>query len=426
MASSFNFGQIKNTFKYKYFVWFFAGTTSYRIGMFIAYTAEAIQAEKLEGDNPLLLGLLGFAFYLPVLLLTPFSGVLADRINRIKLVRNMQLYFLLPTAFLTIATFTYINYWMIFITVFLYGLGYSLIIPAKQALIKDIVNNPKDLPSAIGSTGISLRTTEFIGSGIAGVIANAVNIAFCYIADFFLHIVGFILLLFVKVPFKKNKSKIHPIKDLKEGISYTTKHFYLAVTILFVSLNGLFVFPYFFQLPVVNSAILKGTPLTFGFMLAIGAIGGALAAIFLSLKSYFHGLTKLIFFSFLLTGVALIAFSLSKTLWISMILVGVIDFALTLNIISSKAFLQLLTNNNMLGKVMGFFTMMAIGLIPFGNLLYGFLGNLFGDMPVFFVAGVIIIIASIIYFFLIKKIQKTSFDTLYLEVKPSLSLFLWE
>jgi len=424
MSKYINIQKLKTAFLYRYFSPLYIGASVLRIGLFIAFTGVIIQVKNLEGNKPFYEGLLGVGYNLPLFVLTPFTGVIADRFRRIKILRFMQIYYMVPTLVLIITTLTgMINYWILFSMTLVYGIGFSINIPAANALLKDIVNKPKDFSSAVGLYGITIRSAQVIGSGFGGIIAHFLNVLSCFIIDFFSHIFAFILFFFVNPTTQEIKTKKeHPLHDLKIGAIHTFKQYPIFITILFITLNGLFGWNYLFQLPIINSYYLHGSNLTLGIIMGVGALGGSLAGFYMSIRVNPFGHVKIMFRSILFTGLFLICFSLSRSVWLTTVFIFFLDFAIVLFMVTATAFVQLIAHNSIRGRVMGFFSMANFGLIPIGSFIfYGIIGGHIGLMNIIMISGIIYVIASIFYFTLMKKLKKRTFKILFSkkEIKKS-------
>jgi hypothetical protein len=166
----------------------------------------------------------------------------------------------------------------------------------------------------------------------------------------------------------------------------------------FEILNSFAASPHVFQLPPLNDHVLAGTPFTYGLLLGAGSLGGVSGGLLLGLLRL--PLSKLLMYMsycILCIGLCLISLSLSETLWVSMLVLFLLNIATAFLMVCETTFIQTNTTQRTRGQVMGFFMMAHIGLIPFGSvLLYGTVGDFVGGLRVFGVAGSLFICAFLL------------------------------
>jgi len=137
-----------------------------------------------------------------------------------------------------------------------------------------------------------------------------------------------------------------------------------------VSLTGV---SYSILMPVFATQVLHGGPRLLGFLMAMSGIGALAGALFLAARRTVLGLGRIIVLGGIVFGGALILFAFSKILWISMLAMVLMGFSMITFFASSNTVLQTIVQDHMRGRVMSFFGMAFMGMMPFGSLLSGWL-----------------------------------------------------
>ena len=184
-------------------------------GIWIAYVTISFLVVEYKGNAPLYLGLIGLACHLPLGLFSLIGGVIADRVDRIQILRISQILFLVPSSLLLIAIFTHHqSYWLAFCNAFLYGTAMSLNNPALYAAVKDVVTDPKQVSSAVSLSTIAVRVTQFLANGLGGLLFAYIAGVGCLLIDFLTHIVSLFFFIQVKnVKSQLSTEKHHPWYD---------------------------------------------------------------------------------------------------------------------------------------------------------------------------------------------------------------------
>jgi MFS family permease len=155
--------------------------------------------------------------------------------------------------------------------------------------------------------------------------------------------------------------------------------------------------PYTVLMPVFAKEIFHGGPHVFGFLMGAAGLGALTGALYLASRKTVVGLERWIPFSAALFGTGLIAFSLSRYLWLSLILIAFAGLGMMIQMASSNTIIQTVSDDKMRGRVMSFYTMAFMGMTPFGSLLAGSLAKIVGA-PMTLEIGGVVCIAGAVYF----------------------------
>ena len=384
-------------FKSRNYRLYFAGQGLSMTGNFMTQVATLWLIYRLT-DSALLLGIAGFLGQLPVFLLAPISGILADRYNRYRLLLLFQWIGISISLILTLVTFLDLaNFWTLLILSMFSGLLKGLDVPVRHAFVTDMVSREL-MSNAIALNAGFLHCARLVGPALGGIIIAQFGAKYCFLYDSLSYIAAIIAILAMRItPQTIEPQNSNPLQKLKEGFEYAYQYLPIRSILSLLATASLVTTGYITLLPIFAVEILKGGADTLGFLSASGATGSILACIYLSLRHHVTGLDKLIAFGPFMMGVGLILFSQSHIFWISQLILVLVGWSSTLQIAASNTVLQLIVENSKRGRVMGFYAMCFMGMAPFGNLLAGTLANYLGTPNTLILGGLVCIISSLIF-----------------------------
>jgi MFS family permease len=358
-------------------------------------------------NSALLLGLVSFSGQIPALLLTPFAGVWVDRWDRRTVLKVTQVLAMLQSfALAALVLSRHVNIWHILGLTMFQGVVNAFDIPARQTFVVEMIEDRADLPNAIALNSSMMNGARLIGPSIAGAVIAAAGEGYCFLIDGISYIAVIASLMLMNT--KPGTARIHEnlFSGLKAGwryiIGYDPIRSILGL-IAFISLVGL---PYTVLLPVFAGVILHGGPNTFGFLTGATGLGAFISAVVLAMRKSIVGLGKRMAITSLTFGAALIAFALSQTFWLSILLMLVVGFSMMQVIASGNTILQTIVDEDKRGRVMSFYTLAFIGAAPVGSLVAGALANQIGVVPTVIVCGLLCIIASLWFFGRLENIRR--------------------
>jgi len=155
--------------------------------------------------------------------------------------------------------------------------------------------------------------------------------------------------------------------------------------------------PFTVLMPIFAEKILQGGPKTLGFLLGATGVGAIVGSIYLASRRSVVGLGRIVVISSNLFGIGLVAFSLSRVFWLSLLIMLVTGFGMMVQMASSNTILQTLVEEDKRGRIMSFYTMAFMGMVPFGSLLAGSLANNLGAPQTVMIGGIACILGSIMF-----------------------------
>ncbi|HJT86239.1 MAG TPA: MFS transporter [Bryobacteraceae bacterium] len=358
---------------------FFSGQTVSLIGTWMTRIATSWLVYRLT-DSATLLGIVSFAGQIPMFFLAPLAGVWVDRWDRHRtLVVTQVLSMVQSFALAALALAGIINIWEIIVLSLMQGLINAFDMPARQAFVIQMVEKREDLGNAIALNSSMVNGTRLIGPAIAGVIIAAIGEGYCFLVDGVSYIAVIISLLMMQITVEQAHARPHHVlRELQEGWRYVADSVPIRSILLLLALVSLVGFPYTVLMPLFASDVLHGGANTLGFLMAASGIGALISAISLALRRSVLGLGRMIAISCAIFGAALAGFSLSRMLWLSLLLMPLTGFGMMQQMASSNTILQTIVQDEKRGRVMAFYGMAFLGMAPFGSLLAGALAARFG------------------------------------------------
>ena len=346
--------------------------------------------------SAILLGVVGFAGQIPTFLLAPFAGVWIDRLNRRNVLVVTQILAMLQSLALAFLTLTHhINIHEIIFLSSAQGAINAFDMPARQSFIVEMVEDRRDLGNAIAMNSSMVNLARLVGPSIAGAVIALSGEGYCFLIDGLSYIAVIASLVAMSLaPAAIKRSADSMLTQLKEGWTYVSGFVPIRTILLLFAVVSLMGWPFTVLMPIFAGTILKGGPHTLGFLMGAMGIGALLSALSLAIRKSVLGLGKMIPISSALFGAGLIAFGLSRVLWLSLILMFVCGFGLMQQMAASNTIIQTIVEENKRGRVMSFYTVAFVGMAPFGSLLSGALAHAIGAPYTVMLSGVCCLAAA--------------------------------
>ena len=389
-----------NTFralKHRNFQLFFSGQFISLIGTWMQSVAQSWLVYSITG-NVALLGLIGFAGQIPVFLLTTFGGAIADRYDRRKILIvtqscSMTLAFIL--AWLTLTGNIQVRH--LFVLASLSGIINALDIPTRQSFVSDMVAK-EDLLNAIALNSSMFNGARIVGPAIAGILVAAVGEGWCFLGNGVSYIAVIVGIYLMKIEKKElAPSNASAFEKIKEGFVFVKQTTPIRSLLLLLGLISLMGMPYAVLMPIFADQILQGGARGLGILMGASGLGALIAALTLASRKTLKGLGTWVAVSSGVFGVALILFSLSRSFWLSAVLLVPVGYAMMFQMAASNTLVQAMVPDRLRGRVMAVYSMMFMGMAPFGALLAGSLANYLGAPNTIAAGGAVCIVGALFF-----------------------------
>jgi MFS family permease len=345
--------------------------------------------------SPLLLGSVGFASQIPVFLFAPIGGITADRTNRQRLVIGTQIASMLLAGILAWLTLSgRVEVWHIFALAALLGVVNAFDIPGRQAFLVDMVGKD-DLMNAIALNSSMFNGARVIGPAIAGILVAKIGEGWCFAANAISYIAVIVGLLLMNVHSPRRISGRSPIEDIVEGFRWVNQTRVIKALLLLIGLVSLVAMPYTVLMPIFADKILHGGARGLGILMGATGVGAMLGALTLAAKTGVKGLGRWVAITCGSLGISLVLFSVSHSLWLSVALLLPVGYSMMLQMACSNTLIQTMVPDQLRGRVMSVYSMMFMGMAPFGAFFGGALAHRIGAPITVAIGGVACFLGAI-------------------------------
>jgi len=396
-----NTGVWKQTFsslKSRNYRLYFYGQMISLIGSFVQSIALSWLIYRVTG-SVMLLATVSFVSQIPSFFLTPVTGVLVDRIGRKRVLIATQLAFMIQALILALLTLVFeIEVWQIIGLSLFIGLVHAFDMPARQAITIDLVDNKENLSNAIALNSAMFNAARLIGPSIGGVLVGLIGEGFCFLINGLSYVTVLYSLNKIRIKEVKKQTGTHNIvRDMNDGILYAYRSMPLRSALIMVGLISFFGFSILVFMPAFVKDILHRGSDALGFVMASIGAGALVAALYLAARKSVLGLGKIIMLNTFLLGVCQCTLAFMDAM-LPVILVGFpIGFALIASVASMNTQLQMLSDEAYRGRVMSFYTMALMGVVPIGAMVLGYLEKFVGLSYLFLINGVVCVLAALVY-----------------------------
>jgi MFS family permease len=363
--------------RHRNFQLFFSGQLISLIGTWMQNIAQMWLVYSMTHSS-ILLGAIGFSSQIPAFLAAPFGGAVADRWSRHKLVVATQVSSMILAFILAGLTLTHvIQVWHIFVLAILLGIVNAFDIPGRQAFMVEMVGK-EDLMNAIALNSSMFNGARIVGPAVAGILVAKIGEGWCFFANAVSYIAVIAGLLLMKVDSPPRIAIGSALDNIIEGFQFVRRAVPIRDLMLLLGLVSLVAMPYAVLMPIFADQILHRGANGLGILMGATGVGALLGALSLAMRSGLRGVGRQIGISALGFGIFLIAFSWARTFLLSAALLVPVGFFMMSQMTSSNTLIQAMVPDHLRGRVMAVYTMMFMGMAPFGSLFAGALAKPLG------------------------------------------------
>jgi MFS family permease len=376
---------------------FVSGQLISLVGTWMQMVAQSWLIYRLTGSAALL-GLLGFAGQIPVFVLAPFGGVIADRVNRHRVLVTTQSAMMALAAALAALTLSgAVQVWHLFLLAWLLGIANAFDIPARQAFVVEIVER-EDLMNAIALNSSMVNGARVVGPAVAGLVVAAVGEGWCFLLNAlsYVAVIGALLLMRLE-PRLRPAPALSAWASIVEGFAFSWRTAPVRALLLLLGLVSLMGMPYSVLMPIFADRILDGGPNAYGLLMSASGVGALAGAATLTVRRHIRGLGRWVALSAAGFGVSLIAFSFSRSLWVSALLLVPAGFCMMVEMAASNTLIQSMVPDRLRGRVMAVYSMMFMGMAPLGALMAGALAAPLGAPATVAIGGAVCIAGGLLF-----------------------------
>ena len=300
---------------------FFSGQLISLTGTWMQSVAESWLVYRLTGSSALL-GVSAFASQIPVFLFATIGGTVADRLNRHRIIVATQTSSMVLPLILAALTLTgRVHVWHVFALAACLGVVNAFDIPARQAFLVDMVGRD-DLMNAISLNSSMVNGARIVGPAVAGVMVAAVGEGWCFLINGVSYTAVIAGLLMMNVPARRPRAggRPSPVHETIEGFRFVARTAPIRALLVLLGLISFAGMPYAVLMPVFAESILHGGARGLGLLMGASGCGALAGALSLASKRGVRGLGSWVVVSATGFGAALMLFSLSRSFWLSALL----------------------------------------------------------------------------------------------------------
>jgi MFS family permease len=389
---------IVRSLRHRNFRLFFAGQSISLIGTWMQRVALGWLVYRMT-SSAFLLGLVGFSGQIPTFLFASFAGVLADRLNRRRILILTQTLAMIQALVLSfLVLFHLIRIWHIIVLATFLGIINAFDMPTRQSFFVEMIKDKKDLGNAIALNSSMVNCARLLGPTAAGMLIAAFGEGTCFLINAFSYMAVIVSLLLMKIERKNVKPRTSKVwQELREGFGYAAGFAPIRDILLIFAFVNLVAMPYILLMPVFAKDVLHGGPSALGFLMGCTGLGALGGAVFLASRKSVLGLGKMIPIAATIFGSSLILFSFSRLLFFSLPLMLLTGMGQMILMATSNTLLQTLVDDDKRGRVMSFYAMAFMGATPVGSLTAGFLASKIGAPWTVFIGGLICICGAVFF-----------------------------
>lgn len=385
---------------------FIVGQGTSQIGNWVQLIATSWLVYRLSGST-LMLGLAAFGLQIPMLVITPFAGVLLDRLDvRRVLFATNTLAMLQSLVMLSLMVSGYIEAWHVVLGNAVLGLGNAFDAPARQALISKLLPDRQELTNAIALNSTVMNGARFIGPMLGGLVTATFGEVWSFAVNCVMRFAVLSALRATRIAAhvaRQGPSSI--LKQLMVGVEYAYGFFPSRCALLLLAVSSFCLQSYGSLMPWFASERFHGDSRTLGLLYSAAGMGAVCGMIYLASRSNIRGLFKVIGWSAGAAGLSLVAFSFSENLWLALPMLFVSSLSMMLTAASTNTVLQSIVPDELRGRVAALYVMSFLGMSPLGSLCSGWLAGHIGSPHAVAFLGAAGFSAALVYAYHFKQIR---------------------
>jgi len=324
------------------------------------------------------LGLVSALQSLPILIFSFLGGVVADQARKHRLLYVTQGGMMaVALALGSLVASDLVTIWVLCLLVFLAGTALAFDIPIRQAFIVELVGKP-DLPNAIALNSTLFNGTRVMGPALAGLLIAQVGLANCFLINALSFLAVLLALFWMDLPPHEDIPRISIRAALGELRDFVKENQDLKLILILMTAVAILGHSYYVLVPILARDVLGAGPQGFGLLMAVSGLGAFSGGLALArrltrrppMPSFLGGLALFL--------VGLLALSLIRNYYLALGAMALIGVGMVTQLSTGNSLLQLNVPDQMRGRIMSLFSLIIIGSVPFGSMLYGIVATYLG------------------------------------------------
>lgn len=396
MSGKLSFADTRNMLADRQFALYTLGNLLSHIGDWAQRLAVGWLTWTLT-ESPGWLGIILFSDLAPTLLISPIGGAVADRVNRLKLVRlTLALAMIQPVVLVTLYFTGLLNVWFLLASTIYLGVVNAFGQTTRIALVPMLVAE-KDIARAAPISSISFNIARFAGPALFGVIVSVANPGYAMVANIIAYCIFFTVLMRLKPRYEApNRHRGGGLgSDIWEGMRYALTHPAVGPMLIVLVASSVGTRAFIDLLPGFAGGVFGRGPQALSMMTSAVALGALSGAIYLTLRTSVIGLARISMFASMWVGACLIAFSFQTSLWPALVNLYFVGCGLSISAVGVLSITQTVVRGDMRGRALSIYGIIFRGGPALGGLIMGQIANFTGLSVPVAGGGVICILAWI-------------------------------
>ena len=356
------------------------------IGSWVQNTAQGWLVYDLT-HSKLMLGVVGFVGSLPVTFLTLLAGVLADRVDRRKLLFGTQAVLMVSAFTLGLLTsLGIVAVWHVMMLALMSGFASAFDMPVRQSVVPTLVGK-RHIMNAIALNSTAFNSARIIGPALAGILVTSIGLGKCFYVNSASYLAFIAAIAMIRINSVRTVEEQPSIwTDFRSGLAYVASHSTIRTLVCMAAVPSLFAMPYAMLMPVFAREVLGVGLKGLGLLMSSVGVGGLAGALTLAVLSKSERKGLILTAASLLLPVALILFANSKHFGLSELFLVGVGFSNLAYLASLNSLIQSIVPDELRGRVVGIYMFAFVGLAPVGSLMMGALAQAIGA-PMALTAG---------------------------------------
>lgn len=395
-ARQFRLPKTFSSLRHRNFQLFVFGQLISNVGTWMQIIAQGWLVYQLS-QSELALGIVGFASAIPALMITPWGGVIVDRMpkrNLLVITQTASMIFAFILAALTFAGVAQV--WHVVALAIGLGVVNAFDGPARQAFVVEMVGRP-DLPNAIALNSMTFNGARIFGPAIGGVLLAAVGAGWCFFWNGVTFVAVILGLMAMRLPpHEPAQRKLSPWQQLRSGVIYASSVKEVRALLMMAFIISCFGITYSTILPAFVVKVLQHDAAAFGALNTSAGIGAIITAFLIARNGEGGKRGQWLSVSAIAFPIVLCLFAINTIYPVALVLMVFIGMGFMSQFTLINTLLQTNISDEMRGRVMSLYTLTFFGFTPFGNLAMGAVSEQWGLSEAIVGSAVIALVLSII------------------------------
>jgi MFS family permease len=386
------------------FRWLFASNMAFMLAMQGQMLVRTMMTYEIT-RSPFDLGLVSFSVAVPMFLLSPFGGVIADRVDRRQLIIWGQAVLICAELVVLALYFTCtLEFWHLLCNAVFMGCIYPMIMPALQAIVVDVVGKQR-LQNAMALSMGGIGATRIVGPALAGFLIAVIGLGGAYTIGVALYIAAVLCLFGVsRIAIVRDLKEVTALQDLVEGFRYVRNNRLVMVMIMFGILPMFLAMPFQSLLVVFTEDVWNVGAGGLGLLYAVGGVGGLMGSLYVARLDAGGKRLRVMLISVVGFGGFLLAFAVSPRFLIAVPMVLIADIFASVFGAVNQSTTQVLIPDAVRGRISSFM-MMTFSVTPMGTLPMSMVAENYGAPIAVSIASVAVIVTALLFYFSSKTLR---------------------